>query len=254
MTHCRLCHIAFALVVFAAIPAQARIFDFKKETFGLYLGGSFGNSNVGNAAYANATPVDIEYDKKVLTTSSAELGFVFSGTRYNLRLGVEYLMPRDQKGVNATNGAGTSLFTLNSSVSALIPMGILEYMPYRGQRSRALIGTGYGYAMVYLSNEYVFTDAGRARFGVSDYKETASGSAAALQGFVGWEFHFADTTTIALTAGYRYLQVKSFTVSQSVPTLHGQQDAGQELTNADGSRRSMDLGGGFAGLTFRFFL
>jgi hypothetical protein len=236
------------------VNAEARVFDFKSETFAVYFGGSFGNSNASAGAFALATPTDVAYDKKVATAATGEFGLLFSGTKFNLKIGAEYLMPRDQTGVNATDANNTPLFSLSSKISAIIPEVIIEMMPYRGNASRAILGAGYGYALVSLSNEYTMTSAGTSRFGVGDYKETGTGSAFMLEGYAGWEFFFVDTTTVVLQAGYRYCQVKSINSSQDTNAIPGAQKSGQEILNSDGSRRAMDLGGGFVGINFRFFL
>ena len=234
--------------------AEARVFDFKNERFAMYFGGSFGTSNASAGAFALAAPSDVVYDKQVSTSATGEFGMLFSGTRFNLRLGAEYLMPRDQVGVNATDANKTQLFSLTSKVSALVPIATLEFMPYRGALSRAVIGGGFGWALVSLSNEYTMTSAGQTRFGVGNYKETGTGSASLFEGYAGWEFLFTDTTTATINAGYRYCQVRTLTSSQNTNAIAGQQKENQEILNADDSHRSMDRGGAFIGINFRFYL
>lgn len=246
--------VATLSVSFFMTAAEARVFDFKNEHVALYFGGSFGSTNVSSGAFTNATPNDVIYDRQVQTASSAEFGLMFSTRLLNFRFGGEYLMPRDQAGINATNTAGAALFSLTSKVSAIIPMVTIELMPYRGVLTRGLIGVGYGYALVSMSNEYTMAAAGTARWSKADYKEVGTGGGSFMQGYLGWEFLFTDTTTAAISAGVRYCRVASMTSSQDTNAIGGQQTTGQEIFNSDGSHRSLDLGGGFLAINFRFYL
>ncbi len=241
-------------IICVSSQLQARVFDFNRENFAVYVGGSFGNSNLGDGAYGLSSGWGTSTDRSVQTTTAAEFGFIFAATRVNLLLGVEYLMPRDQTTVNGSDTAGNQLFSLHSTVTALIPQATLEFITYRGPNSRLFLGLGYGYAMVSLSNQYAMTAAGTTELGVGSYKESGSATSSLYKAYLGWEFLFTDNVTLTFDAGYRYLIVPTISASQSAIAIGGSESQGANLTNMDGSNRSLNLGGGFLGLSLRFYL
>jgi hypothetical protein len=244
----------FSALVMSLSMAEGRVFDFKSESFALYVGGSFGSVNAGDGAYALASGHGTQFDKKVQSATSAEFGILFSTTRFVLKFGGEYLMPREQTGITGTSVAGTELFTLNSTIAAFIPMGNLEFLFWKGATSRGYFGGGYGQAFVTLSNEYLFTSAGTTAFGIGNYKEIAAGTAPFYQSYMGWEFLFTDTATLAFQVGYRSIKVEGLSATQAVSAITGPESTNSPIFNMDGGQRSLDLGGGFANINFRFYL
>lgn len=237
----------------AASPASARVFDFSKEKFAIVVGGGFGTSNAGDTPYSQAGGATTTYDKTIQTTTSASAALLLTFTKFNFVIGVDYLMPRTQEGINGTNPAGTALFSLKSDLSAFVPMAAIEYMGYRGAWSHGLIGVGYGVAIAHLENTYKMESAGTSAFGVTDFKEQGTGVAPLMQGYIGWEFLFSDMATLTFKAGYRYCVVSSFKYTEDVNTITGSKKSGDDLVNMDGGNRSVNLGGGFGGLDFRFY-
>jgi hypothetical protein len=242
------------LFILSGPSAEARVFDLKSETFAIYLGGTLGTSNAGGGAYNLASGTTTQFDKTIQSASSAEFGFLFSGSKFNLALGVEYLMPRTLTGINGTTVAGVSLFTLNTTLAAFMPEAAIELQIARTSSTRGVFGLGAGWASVTLANDYTMTTAGTTALGVGSYKEMASSTAWMYQSYIGWEFTFSDTATCVLQGGYRYLKVPNFTATQSVTAISGAEANGSPIVNMDGSARSVDLGGVFAGIVFRFFL
>ena len=145
-----------AMCVLALVPrsAFARVFDFKNDTFASYVGGSFGNSSIGNGAYGLSGGQGMSFDKKPLSETSAEVGLSTTLGRIALRLGVDYVWPRTQTGVIGTDAADVKMYEITTEVSSLAFMANLELIGYKGATSRALLGVGYGSATVSLSNEY----------------------------------------------------------------------------------------------------
>ena len=246
--------VVFSILIILQPLAEGRVFDFKSESFALYFGGSFGSINAGDGAYALASGHGTQFDKKVQSATSAEFGFLFAATRFVLKFGGEYLMPREQTGITGTSVAGTALFTLNSTIAAFIPMGNLEILFWKGTTSRGFFGGGYGQAFVTLSNEYLLTSAGTTALGVGDYREMAAGTAPLYQSYLGWEFLFTDTATLAFQIGYRSIKVQGLSATQPVSAITGPESTNSSIFNMDGGQRSLDLGGGFANINFRFYL
>jgi hypothetical protein len=130
----------------------------------------------------------------------------------------------------------------------------VEFLPYKGQNTRALLGFGYGVAIASLDNEYTMTSAGRTALGVSDFKESATGVSPLMQTYLGFEFLFADTVTATIQGGYRWCTVKTFKSTEDTTAISGPQKKGDDIINMDGGPRSMDLSGAFVGVNFRFYL
>jgi len=243
----------FSLALFAVSDAEARVFDLKDAHFAVVVGGSFGSSAESSDAYGLSSGTGTQVDKTVQTTTSGELGFLFSTNRFNLRLGGEYLVPRDQVGVNGTNAGGTQLFSLHSTVSAVIPEVTLELTPFRRPNSHGLLGLGYGYAFVSLNQQYTMTSAGQSALGVGNYTEIAAASAPLYQAYVGWEFVFTENITLSFAAGYRYLVVSSLQATQAANAISQTETSSSTLTNMDGSVRTLDLSGEFGSMNLRFY-
>lgn len=240
--------------VLSSSIAEARVFNFKDEHFAIYVGGTFGNSNAGDGAYSLSSGNGVSFDKKVQSTSSAEAGLLISLDQVNFKLGVDYVMPRELQAITGTDASGTKLFSLDSKVAAFVFGGGIELLPFRRPWHRALIGFTYGYAMASLTNRYTMTPAGSTALGVGDFSEEATGNGVMLQGYLGWEANFTDVWTITIHAGYRELLIPAFKSTKATTAISGNQSEGQDIRNMDGTVRSMNLGGVFAGINFRFYL
>ena len=256
MSFTRVAGLAIAVIALVSSQAEARKFDFKNESFAVEFGGSFGPSKVSDTAYSASSGQGTVIDTKgVQTNSSGRLGVLFSGTRFNFKLGVEYLMPRDQVGVVGNDPSGVQLFTLTSKMSALIPTASIELQAYRGTRSRAILGGSYGLAFVSLDNDYTMTSSGSSAFGgLGNFKESASAKAPMVEAYAGFEFLMTDVVTLTLSGGYRYLPVRGFKSIKDTPSIVGNQTAGGDVRNMDGGDRYVDMSGGFIGGHFRFYL
>jgi hypothetical protein len=249
----RLIILVFSCIVFIE-RAEARVFDLKSERVAIYLGGTFGSSNASDSAYGSSSGTGTLTDKKVQTATSGEVGLFLAFDRFNLRIGGEYLMPRELKGINGTDANGNALFSLDSSIGALVPMVNVELLPYKGQNTRALLGFGYGVAIASFDNQYTMTSAGKTALNVNDFKESATGVSPLLQTYLGFEFLFADSVTATIQGGYRWCNIKTSKSTEDATAITGAQKKGDDVVNMDGGPRSMDLSGGFVGINFRFYL
>lgn len=234
--------------------AEARRFDFKSEKFATYFRGSYGYSNVGRSPYGFSSGADVSVDKTITSNLSGEFGLLFSGQKVNFRVGAEILMPSEYSDIKGRGSSGDELFQLNSKVIAFVPMGNLEFLAYQTPVSRVLFGLGGGMALVALSNTYTMSSAGAAALGISDHSEKAKAEVFAWQTYLGYEHHFTDTVTAVFDLGYRHIPVKELKSTKTTTALSGGQTEGQKIVNMDGGNRSIDLGGVFAGLAFRFYI
>jgi hypothetical protein len=244
----------FAALFFWSEHSEARVFNFNSETFSAYFGGTFGSSSAGSSAFRSSSGADTQFDKSVQTAASGEAGLAIALSKFSLRLGVEYLLPRSLEGVIGSDASGTKLFDLNSDLSAWIPTISIEIQTYETASSRVLFGASYGIAFVGMDNEYQFTPSGQSAFGVGDYKESSKTQANMGQIYVGYEFHFADAVTAVLHAGARTLKASDFRSLKETNAISGQQTENGQIRDMNGDLRSVDLSGAFVGLNFRFYL
>lgn len=245
---------AAASLLLGASIAEARTFDFKNERFASYFGGTYGASAVGDNAYGNSSGNGVTVDRRSAANASGELGFVISSPRANVRLGVEALFPRNYDDITGSDASGTALFTLKSKVMAFIPQAALEILFRPTAESRIIVGAGGGLAIVTLDNEYTMTSSGTTALGVGDFVESASARVGMGRAYVGYEFLFTDTVTLAAELGYRHLVVPSLKSTRNSTAISGTQSEGGDVLNMDGKPRSLDLGGAYAGVTFRFYI
>ncbi len=244
----------FLASVLAAMPAEARKFDFGLESFSTYFGGSFGTSKMGDSAYGTSSGSGTTVDKKIPWTTSGDFGVAISLNRVNILLGMELLMPRTVSSIEGKNASGTLLFKLKSNAQAFVPMVNVEVLAYKAPHSRVLFGAGGGYAFASLENTYEMTSAGQSALGIGDHVERGRGTGTLLQAYVAGEFLFTDTVTAVLGGGYRNLIIQSLQAPQNGTAITGAQPSGADLKNMDGGHRTMDMGGAFAMLQFRFYL
>ncbi len=243
--------LALSLVI--GHTAWAKVFDFKNPSFGAFVSGSYGPSVASDSAFAGSSGNQVVFDQTEQSNYSAEFGFLMSSQRVNFKIYAEYLFPKHLTAVNATDKSGNALYTLDTQVTAFIPSAVLEVAIKSGATWRWLIAGGYGYAIANLANKYAFTPAGKTKFGLSDYEEDGSTSSSVYLGYTAIEFKFTDIATMMLDLGYRYLTLSNFKNATTLTGFNGNQASGSTLTNSDGSPRTSNLSGPYAGVSFRFY-
>lgn len=246
--------VGFVLSAAVADVTEGRPLDLKTESFATYFGGSLGLSNLGDYAFGQSAGTGVTTDQAVRSNYSGEFGLIFTTQRGSLRLGGEYLLGKALVGINGTHSSGVRYYTLDSRVTAFVPMASAEFPVWKSGNSRIQLGGGLGYAFVYLDQTVTMTPEGSAALGKSDYVEKGSTQALAWKLFLSGETEFLDTTTINLEAGYRSVKVGSLQSTKETDAISGSQAIGSDLRNMDGTNRAFDLGGGYVSLSFRFYL
>lgn len=241
-----------SLLVFSS-AASARKFDMPNEMFATYFGGGYGISNVSDHAFSMSSGSDVQTDKTVGSNYGGELGVLFASSRFQLRIGGEYIVAKTLEGVSGQSGA-TPYFTMSSKISALVPKASIEFPLWKRLESRVSFGGGAGLASVSLEQSYSMTTAGSTALGVGDYIEKGEASVLMWNAYLVGETLFVDTTTVALEAGYRSLKVGTLKSQKATAAITGGQAPGSTLLNGDGNARSFDLGGAYVNLYFRFYL
>lgn len=244
------------LVLLWAVGGEARVFSYKDTNKAAYVRGTGALSGIGQNAFSDSSGTDTDLEGNSAYAYSGELGFVFGvGSMTNVRLGAELIQhrPVDGKGLNA---AGDERFTIDSSVAVFNPNITVEFIYKTQDALRFFVFAGLGLADVTVDNRYTMTATGTSELGVSDFSEKLSASTYSGHAGIGLETRFVDNVTFSADFGYRYLPVRTLKYKGDVNNIVTPSGAskGDEALNHDGNKRSLDLSGISAGITFRFYL
>jgi opacity protein-like surface antigen len=244
-----------ALAFFAA-PAEARVFNYKDSTLAMFLRGTGGTSNLGDAPFGDSCGTDTEISEGSKYSYSGELGLLIGLGSVNLKLGAEALQHRPVAEGKGKNSSDVERFSLDSSTFVFNPNVAIEIVLDGAGNTRYFASGSVGYAMVDVENRYTMTATGTTDLGVSDFNEKmiGTGMSATLGG--GLESLFTDNVTFTLEGGYRYLKVAKLTYRGDVNNIVKPAGAskGEEALNHDGTSRALDLSSFFVGVSFRFYL
>lgn len=245
--------LAFLLISACSSLAAAREFSLKDAGVGTYIRGEYGLPQRGDASFADSSGAGVSFDVSRSSNAGGEFGVLFASERFIFRVSAEVLLPKSLTGVNGSSG-GTNVYALDSKVTAFLPQANIDLFLKKWPESRLFLSAGGGVAVVTTSNAYKFTAAGNTQYPtLSDHTETGKGQSFFIQSSLGYEFVFADRATLTADLGYRYCKIATLTASDPVTTFSGNYAAGDTLKTNDGSNRSLDLGGVFAGVGFRFY-
>lgn len=242
------------LALLWALPTWARVFNLATETKAVYLKGNVGLSNLGEDAYINSSGSSTVFNAQPKYNYGGEVGIVFVGKDAGGNLGVEFFSAQKQSAISGTNSGGTELMTVDSNITAMIAKGGLIYNYKTIGNFRLYSGLTLGYALVQMQNDYTLNGVGQGMYGISSFNELGKSSAIMGDVTTGMEFPFADTGTMFLELGYRYFTVSNLQNEKAGTGFSGAVTTGTDVTNADGSKRTLDLGGVFTGIGFRFYL
>ena len=244
------------LCITLPFAAQARVFNYKEASTAAYVRATGGYSSLAQDPFANASGTDTTISGTTQYNYSGEVGFMLGlSPNIHLRLGAE-LMQENPVVSDGQNPAGVSRFSLNSSVFIFNPNVAFEYVYSVHGNIRFFAELGAGYANVTVVNDYKMTPTGTSAFGVSDYKETMETNTLSGIAGIGLETLFTDNVTLLADFGYRYLPVKTMKYKADVNTISSPAGVhkGDPVLNADGSKRTFNLGGLYGGLALRFYL
>jgi len=245
------------LLIFLVGQVQARKFDFKDENISSYFRGGAGQSLIGKKPYESSSGATTRIDTGASLNLGGEFGFSFGLGPMAIRLGVELWQPQVPSKIVGTNVAGTQLFDLRSKILAFIPRLTIEYTLSKSSSTRWYIFVGGGLATVKVEQEYIFSTDGLSEGGFLDngnYKERISKTTTVLDAGFGHEFLMVDNVTFFFDGGYKFFPVKELAHEKTVTTINGAVVPGDIWKDNDGENITLDLGGVFASIGFRFYI
>jgi opacity protein-like surface antigen len=252
--------LALCLVISGSVPSRAwsRVFDIKKETIGSYLKTDYTQSALGTELYSLSSGTNTRFAAAGVDYHSAfELGFIYTIKVISLRLGIETVRSKPLTLMSGTDAGGVELMSIDSSVSTVAPTFHLDLNLLQTNLTRFYMGIGVGQVILKVLNNYTFTSAGQAAFpGIANYNEQIQAQFVSGVFTLGFEFAFADTTTMSLEVGYRTLSGTQLTHQAAIPqTIDGGAiSVGDPAKNSDGSDRAVNMTGPFIGIAYRFYV
>lgn len=243
------------LVLLVSFQAEARVFSINDSSFGTYFKGSFGTSNLKSDAFADSSGASTtSFSEEADYNWGGEIGFFFPSKDYTVRLGLAIIAPTVASDNSGSNASGTKLMSIDSDVYGFFPMAHFEYYTMRNNYGRVYISFGGGFGKVSMKNSYNLTGPGDTAYTTpNEFTERASQLAYIMELGVGYEMSFVQTVTVTFDLGYRYSNANNLKYDNTGSDFLGGHADGDSVVNDDGEKRSLDLGGVFTGLSFRFY-
>lgn len=243
------------IVVLTENVVWARVFRMADETVATYFGGSYGPSLLKQSHFSGTSGTGATIDKSFLFNNGAEFGLLFRGPKLGIRFGVESIMPSTLTKGTGSDANGLSLYNFQSNISALVPKITMEFNLKAGDNWRTFLALGYGSATATYKNTYTLTTDGQSAFpGVADFSDEGTAAATLYDGSLGYEVLMNDTTTIALSVGYRKLEILKYKYKADVINFSGNHSKGDPVLNDDGTDKTSLFTGSHASILFRFYL
>lgn len=255
MIHRGLSFFLFALLLAPWPRAEGRVFDFKKEHFATYFRGNGATTVIGKSAYGKSSGTSTSFSIEPAYTYGGEFGVLFTSGKFGLRVGIEAINPKKVDGAEGKDSSGALLMSMTSQIASYGPAVHIEIGAVTTNTTKLLIVGGAGIGNLTMTNSYSLTAAGSAAYpGVADFTEEGKGTAYTSDLGVAYEFSMVDNVTMVLDLGYRYFFVPKLTHERAATTFLGAVAVGDTVRNSDGTNRSLNLSGPFAGLAFRFYV
>lgn len=244
-----------ALLIFTiAVPTYARVFSITQASFATYFKGTAGISQLQKHPYEKTSGTQTLFSDDINSNFSGEFGIIFPSKDYSLRLGLQLIRPYSPSTLKGKDSSGTELLEVDTSVLGIFPMAHFEYYLARNNLGRVYFSVGGGYGRVSLTNDYTFTAAGDALYSpLTSFKERSSQYTYIVETSIGYEMSFIQAVTFSFDLGYRYSVARELKYNNAGTNFIGTHPEDAPVLNSDGTAKSLDLGGVFTGLSFRFY-
>ncbi len=240
-------------ILLHSLNSEGRVFSMGKESFAAYLRGTMG-PKFTNTLVSDSSGSNVTLDSVSASNRSAEFGFIYASPFLNVRFGLEVVNPEDLKKRIGFSSAQAEYYSLTSETSVTTPKINFEVNLHKTNSTRTILILGAGYANLVGRNSYVFTSAGTADLSASDFSEDLRATTVSYEMGLGYEFHLADTTTLLLETGYRFMKFDTIKHNKDTTTLQGAVIKGDAAKNMDGSNRTLNLSNYYGGLSVRIWI
>ncbi|MES2767976.1 MAG: hypothetical protein V4596_02430 [Bdellovibrionota bacterium] len=246
--------VLFSVLLLFSIETQARVFNITESSFATYFKGSYGLSNIKKDPYGKSSGAQTEFSDSVDFNWGGEIGFVFPSKDYSFKVGMAIIAPHSPSGIKGKDSGGAELMSLDSSVYGFFPVAHFEYYVAKNNFGRTYISFGGGYGKVSLKNDYTLTAAGDALYSTpNSFSEKSSQYTYLIETSVGYEMSFVQAVTVTFDLGYRYSAARKLKYDGAGDDFSDGHAEGDQVLDSDGKSKTLDLGGVFTGLSFRFY-
>lgn len=243
------------LILLGGVSSFARVFKMANESVAAYFGGNYAPSILKQTHFSGTSGTGATIDKSVLTNYGGEFGFLFTTQAIGMRLGVELIRPGTLTEAIGSDSGGQTLYDFESSISAVVPKLSIELNLKTADTWRVFLALGGGAATATYKNSYTLAAAGQAAYpGIADFSEEGTGTALLYDGSIGFERLINDTTTVALSVGYRKLEISEYKYKTDVTSFSGTHLKNETVLNDDGTNKESLFSGATGYLLFRFYL
>lgn len=232
----------------------ARVFRMQNEPFAAYFGGSLGASLLMQTHFADLSGAGMSIDDSVSQNVGGEFGFLIATREVTLRLGYELIKPAVLKEAVGSDSTGVPIYTLESSISAVIPKVAIELNLRTGESWRIFAAFGAGTAAVSFKNAYEFVDGQTTFAGMSNFSDEAIGTGNLVEAGLGFETLLNDTTTAAFVFGNRTLSTNNYKYKYDGTNFLGSHLAGDKVLDGSGANIASDFSGTTVNVLFRFYI
>ncbi len=240
--------------IICASSVEARVFSISEASFATYFKGTAGLSQLGQDAYEKSSGAQTQFSEDTNANFSGEFGVILPTKEFSLRFGIQFLKPNSPSDIVGKDAGGTDLMNLESSVFGIFPMAHFEYYLSQTRYGRVYLSTGGGFGKVSMTNNYTFTAAGDALYTpLTSFKERASQFLYIVEASIGYEMPFIQAVTFSFDVGYRHAVARELKYAGAGTNFNGTHPEEAPVLNNDGNHKSLDLGGVFTGLSFRFY-
>lgn len=242
------------LLFLFVVPAEARVFNLQNETFAPYLRGTAGLSSAGKSPYAHSSGMTTEFNDEIEYNYTGEVGVLLTSKHVGFTLGVEFLTSKKVSPVGSSSG-GVEWMGLDSQIKGtFVKAGLLFQRPSASPNYRSYVGFNAGFGKLKMQNDYALTADGTTQYSLTNVEEKATAETFLAEVTLGFEFSFADVSTMVIEGGYRYLKADDWKYDGSGTNFMGTYNDGDPVLNHDGTARQVNMSGWFLGLGLRIYV
>ncbi len=237
-----------------SLTSYSRVFDVKSSKVAFVFAGGYAPSAIAQSQFGASSGTGVNVDGKIRSNYLAEIGIAFRQTHTTVRLASHFTFGQYLSNVPGHNASGVEVFRLDTKTNVLQPELTLETRFLNIGSSSFYLTTGINYSYLQFENSYRMSAAGTTEFGVNDFIEKGRAWLIGYKLGLGYEFAFADSTTLALETGYRRAVFNTIKSDTTVRTTSGNYETGDVLKNNDSSNREIDASVFYFNLAFRIYL
>ncbi len=246
--------ILICTLLFLGQTSQARVFDFKNESFSPFLNLRGGQTGMGTGPFGwqGVSSYGVNKAKFIY---GGEFGARWRASNIGISLGVLVQQLDPVQGAQAFDSSDALLYTAETEALSFGPTLQMDIQFAKTANHVWWFFWGGGYQFVKMQNSYQLTTLGQTGFSLpAEVSETYRASLPFASLGLGAEFLFVKTTTISLQLGYHHSLSSAWTYGQNGLNFTGNYTEGSPVTLQDGSEKALNWSYFFLQVGFQFYV